>query len=566
MTNWTGKWRTNFGELTLKENGNTVMGNYSNKGLINGKIIQNGTENILEGLFTNDSRQGFFKFIKNGNSFEGKWKWETDTNWNSTAWNGERSIHIDGVFEGGGTLGTAYIGSLRALEENNIWFKTVSGNSAGAITAALIAVGYTAKEIQWLSSPNSISRPSTLPNSVSSIKFSSFLDFPKNASDISNTNKKRTYLWKTLKGEALDSFKKLEIKGFPTREITSEKISTAILQIIPDRTPYRGIRRMIKNTIETSLFFLPRNTPDIGDYIPFNSTNLREKLANTVWKNVVNKQGSYRVLTNLIYEGGMCEGDKFLKTMKELLSAKLHNGNVNIDIKFSDLKYPLALIATDTKNKKMIVYSSKKTPEKSVAEAVRESMSIPFIFEPMGRNEIVDGGLCSNYPYWIYSELDSKYFSSSDIDINRVKIGFKLDDNAIAKRRWNLSLPKYTKNNSTARKPLGVEVLSDYLAYNRFNYKISNNSELGIHLKLLSNVFEVSSKDHLHDFISKKLMGDRIFYEVTIPLKGYHWLDFLISENQQHFSSITQRGWYSTIDILEKNNLIESSSNRVCPL
>jgi len=566
MTNWTGKWRTNFGELTLKENGNTVMGNYSNKGLINGKIIQNGTENILEGLFTNDSRQGFFKFIKNGNSFEGKWKWETDTNWNSTAWNGERSIHIDGVFEGGGTLGTAYIGSLRALEENNIWFKTVSGNSAGAITAALIAVGYTAKEIQWLSSPNSISRPSTLPNSVSSIKFSSFLDFPKNASDISNTNKKRTYLWKTLKGEALDSFKKLEIKGFPTREITSEKISTAILQIIPDRTPYRGIRRMIKNTIETSLFFLPRNTPDIGDYIPFNSTNLREKLANTVWKNVVNKQGSYRVLTNLIYEGGMCEGDKFLKTMKELLSAKLHNGNVNIDIKFSDLKYPLALIATDTKNKKMIVYSSKKTPEKSVAEAVRESMSIPFIFEPMGRNEIVDGGLCSNYPYWIYSELDSKYFSSSDIDINRVKIGFKLDDNAIAKRRWNLSLPKYTKNNSTARKPLGVEVLSEYLAYNRFNYKISNNSELGIHLKLLSNVFEVSSKDHLHDFISKKLMGDRIFYEVTIPLKGYHWLDFLISENQQHFSSITQRGWYSTIDILEKNNLIESSSNRVCPL
>lgn len=40
----------------------------------------------------------------------------------------------------------------------------------------------------------------------------------------------------------------------------------------------------------------------------------------------------------------------------------------------------------------------------SVAEAVRLSMSIPFFFEPghLGQSTIVDGGILSNFPLWIY--------------------------------------------------------------------------------------------------------------------------------------------------------------------
>ncbi len=45
----------------------------------------------------------------------------------------------------------------------------------------------------------------------------------------------------------------------------------------------------------------------------------------------------------------------------------------------------------------------------SVAEAVRLSMSIPFFFEPgtLGDSTIVDGGILSNFPLWIY-DVDSK--------------------------------------------------------------------------------------------------------------------------------------------------------------
>ncbi len=54
------------------------------------------------------------------------------------------------VFEGGGVKGVAYIGAINVLSEKNILgeIENVAGNSAGAITAGLIALRYTAEEIE----------------------------------------------------------------------------------------------------------------------------------------------------------------------------------------------------------------------------------------------------------------------------------------------------------------------------------------------------------------------------------------------------------------------------------
>ena len=49
--------------------------------------------------------------------------------------------YVNGVFKGGGAKGVAYAGALEALEAEHVWFKSVAGASAGAITAALIAAG-----------------------------------------------------------------------------------------------------------------------------------------------------------------------------------------------------------------------------------------------------------------------------------------------------------------------------------------------------------------------------------------------------------------------------------------
>lgn len=61
----------------------------------------------------------------------------------------EVPVQADGVFEGGGVKGIAFAGAIKAAEEEGIreWVN-VAGSSAGAITASLLAVGYTADEIE----------------------------------------------------------------------------------------------------------------------------------------------------------------------------------------------------------------------------------------------------------------------------------------------------------------------------------------------------------------------------------------------------------------------------------
>ena len=54
----------------------------------------------------------------------------------------------DLVFEGGGVKGIGLAGAYSALEEQGWTFSNVAGTSAGAITAALVAAGYTAEELK----------------------------------------------------------------------------------------------------------------------------------------------------------------------------------------------------------------------------------------------------------------------------------------------------------------------------------------------------------------------------------------------------------------------------------
>ena len=52
--------------------------------------------------------------------------------------------HADLVFEGGGVKGIGLAGALATLEEREYGPQNIAGTSAGAITAALLAAGYSA--------------------------------------------------------------------------------------------------------------------------------------------------------------------------------------------------------------------------------------------------------------------------------------------------------------------------------------------------------------------------------------------------------------------------------------
>ncbi len=66
----------------------------------------------------------------------------------------------------------------------------------------------------------------------------------------------------------------------------------------------------------------------------------------------------------------------------------------------------------------------------SVAEAVRLSMSIPLFFEPgkLGNDLIVDGGILSNFPLWIY---DKQSVGSTPAMPRWFTFGFRLVDTGI---------------------------------------------------------------------------------------------------------------------------------------
>jgi len=57
-------------------------------------------------------------------------------------------MEIDGVFSGGSVKGLALIGAYEAIEARGLRFKRLAGTSAGSLVAALIAAGYTSKQLR----------------------------------------------------------------------------------------------------------------------------------------------------------------------------------------------------------------------------------------------------------------------------------------------------------------------------------------------------------------------------------------------------------------------------------
>ncbi|MFB4159143.1 patatin-like phospholipase family protein [Geomicrobium sp. JSM 1781026] len=57
-------------------------------------------------------------------------------------------MKADAVFEGGGIRGIAFAGAISAMEEQGVEWVRLAGTSVGSVVAALLAAGYTSKEIR----------------------------------------------------------------------------------------------------------------------------------------------------------------------------------------------------------------------------------------------------------------------------------------------------------------------------------------------------------------------------------------------------------------------------------
>jgi NTE family protein len=56
-------------------------------------------------------------------------------------------MKADAVFEGGGVRGIAFIGAVQEMEKSGYQWERIAGTSAGSVVAALLACGYSAREL-----------------------------------------------------------------------------------------------------------------------------------------------------------------------------------------------------------------------------------------------------------------------------------------------------------------------------------------------------------------------------------------------------------------------------------
>jgi len=126
-------------------------------------------------------------------------------------------------------------------------------------------------------------------------------------------------------------------------------------------------------------------------------------------------------VVSLLLTKGLYEGDYFEKWLRELLSQKnVHTfGDLIADTYWDNprYRYKLQVIASDLTRGRLLTLPwdildyGQEPDDLDVARAVRMSMSIPFFYKPVvlknktGQiNYIVDGGILSNFPVWIFDE------------------------------------------------------------------------------------------------------------------------------------------------------------------
>jgi predicted acylesterase/phospholipase RssA len=159
-----------------------------------------------------------------------------------------------------------------------------------------------------------------------------------------------------------------------------------------------------------------------------------------------------RLLHNSIYArlfsftecGGYFSGRTFLEWMREKLAVK----GIQPDDTLADFARKtgsdLSVVASDTTDMEMLVLNSRTAPGVPAANAVRMSMSIPFIWQEvawqegwgtyMGRrktgNTVVDGGLLSNFPIRLVADTDDEIraIMGNTDPAGALNLGFLIDE------------------------------------------------------------------------------------------------------------------------------------------
>lgn len=148
----------------------------------------------------------------------------------------------------------------------------------------------------------------------------------------------------------------------------------------------------------------------------YKGNELKELIESVDYKKFMDKSKVQAVpaagkLLGIMMEKGMFRTDSIKDYIYNLLKAK---GIEKFRDVYENGEFKLKIIASDITRKEMLILPEDikrygmNPMELEVAEAVRMSISIPIVFDPVvlkyntQKSYIVDGGLFSNFPIWIF--------------------------------------------------------------------------------------------------------------------------------------------------------------------
>lgn len=134
---------------------------------------------------------------------------------------------------------------------------------------------------------------------------------------------------------------------------------------------------------------------------------------------------SRRRIREVLTTRGVYSGERLEATLREFIIRK-HRTLENVaEITFADLQHlgckPLRVVAANLQTRRAAVMGDvSNSPTRNVLTAVRASCSYPFLFQPvmLHRAALVDGGLASNLPVWLFdAERDRDGFPLIAFDL-----------------------------------------------------------------------------------------------------------------------------------------------------
>ena len=140
-----------------------------------------------------------------------------------------------------------------------------------------------------------------------------------------------------------------------------------------------------------------------------------KQFMDTAWEDRIPGVGK---AASILKDQGVYEGKRFVEWMSELLATKHSRRSATCARATTTraIAHRLQVIASDVSSRQLLILPRDanvlgvEPDDLDVALAVRMSMSIPFFFEPVRvenketnhEHLIVDGGMLSNYPVWLF--------------------------------------------------------------------------------------------------------------------------------------------------------------------